>query len=367
MENAQLPAMRFRGIMVWMVLATQAGSGLAQDCLRVVTLNLWHDRQELQERTRHTQQILAALKPDAVGLQEVSGSIWRPNRARILARNLDYDSHYSASDGTPLVFAEGLAVLSPHSMAASAREKLVHSKPWPFERRFVQWTEITLPSGQSFILLNTHFTHHESEGFQVQRLEQALQVIEVAASEALARDIPAVLVGDLNSEPSQLAIQALTGSLLGDTPPFQDAWRVAGNGPGATSCPSNPYNSPDQSARRLDYVLVLQGTTVIPRPLRAWRIADGRDSEAVSDHYGVAVDLEMGGVPSHAAIPNSAQRAAQLLEQIENLRGHMKRVRSAARSSKGPKAAELARWQVLQWLEARLEERISEKKLAAMR
>jgi endonuclease/exonuclease/phosphatase family metal-dependent hydrolase len=331
----------------------------AQETLRVATLNLWHSGVDLGKRTETAARLLDQLQPDVVGLQEASGSVWRPNRARRLANELDMHHAYRPSDGVKLVFEEGLAVLSRAPIHRENRRQLAHSRSWPFERRFVQWAEVRLPSGQPFILMNTHLTHHHPEVFQIERLEQALQVIEVAATEALARDIPAVLVGDMNSVPSHLAMQALCGGLLGDEPPFRDAWVQAGRGEGPTSCPRNPYHAGANKPGRIDYVLVLKGTTLEPHPRRAWRF--GKDVHtAVSDHYGIAVDLSLEPLREKAAShlhptrlePSAREiaerRAAKLLERVAALRNRLSDLRAQIARSRADWSSHRQRMQLVQ-------------------
>jgi len=341
------------------------GAAQGGEIVRVATLNLWHSGADLHERTERAISLLAQLKPDAVGLQEVSGSIWRRNRAALLAETLGYHHIYQASDGLKLVFQEGLGILTKQPLIQSRRTKLPHSHPWPFEARYVQCAELRLPSGQPFILLNTHLTHRNSDSSQVDRLDQALRVIEFAASQALARDIPAVLVGDLNSLPSHWATQAMSGTLLGGPPPFRDAWVTAGQGAGATISPDNPYKEDDSEPARIDYVMVLQGTTLTPIPLRVWRLGDAET--AFSDHYGIAVELELispgpgaaGLAPPHA--PNLPSRpgrtredAAWIQARVRTLRESIDRIRDEAAAAHARLTPDELRRHILEKVEARL-------------
>jgi len=256
-----------------------------------------------------------------------------------------------------VVFEEGLAALAPR-IERSGRRKLVHSRPWPFERRFVQWAETTLPSGQAVVLFNTHLTHHDPHGYQVERLEQALELLEVVAHQALARDLPAVVVGDLNSEPGHLALRALTGDLLGEAP-LIDAWAAVGQGPGATDSPANPHNDSDEAAARIDYVLALRGTTREPVPVAAALFGAepvdvGGRTVVPSNHYGVQVDFELrprtpasigaasrgavgvltGAAPltAAAAPATPADRAADLVRRVRALQDRVRAIRSAERA-----------------------------------
>lgn len=86
----------------------------------------------------------------------------------------------------------------------------------------------------------THLQHNSAE----ERLAQSERIAELLAG---ARE-PTILTGDLNALPSAPELAPLW-------PVLEDAWTLAGRGPG----PTYPAEAPD---RRIDYVLVSPGVRV---------------------------------------------------------------------------------------------------------
>lgn len=126
------------------------------------------------------------------------------------------------------------------------------------------------PRGASFAfirdrmtLVSTHLDLHPKR-----RLDHARQL----RSSLDDVDTPVVIGGDMNGHPSDPAVEALTER-------YDDVWRAAGDGPGATF-PS------DEPSARIDYLFAGPAA----RPLRAWT-AGG----TVSDHLMVVAEIAMDG------------------------------------------------------------------------
>ena len=111
--------------------------------------------------------------------------------------------------------------------------------------------------------------------------------------------MPAILCGDFNAEPDSDEIRFLCGltSLDGASTFWQDAWRVAGDGPGLTQ---DWRVAPLASAlnvhrKRIDYVFVgdpFRRTGSGGRVLRAEMFGhEPRTATVASDHLGLCVDL----------------------------------------------------------------------------
>ena len=62
--------------------------------LEIVTLNLWHDREDWPRRQATIEAELRRLSPDAIVLQEVLQADGLPNQAQTLARNLGYHAFF---------------------------------------------------------------------------------------------------------------------------------------------------------------------------------------------------------------------------------------------------------------------------------
>jgi endonuclease/exonuclease/phosphatase family metal-dependent hydrolase len=121
------------------------------------------------------------------------------------------------------------------------------------------------------------------------------------------RPLPTILAGDLNAAPDAASIRYLTGrqSLEGRSVGYQDAWAVAGDGPGYTWTSDNAEAASviDQIVgqpnhrRRIDYVFI---GSPHDHPEGVCRVASAsiafdHPSENVwpSDHFGVVVDVDI--------------------------------------------------------------------------
>ncbi len=318
-------------------LALPRSPETAKRMVRVLDWNLLHARKDNEARLEVISRMIESERPDVVALQEASRSwvLGRENRAKALADRLGFQWCYRATDGVPIVWEEGLAVLSKRAIIRTARRKLVGSLPRPLIGRQVLIGETRLTDGTPFMVASVHlgFPDHG----EVENLEQALDAADLVAREALARGIPAVLTGDLNARASALSIRALTtGEILGGEAPFVDAWAVAGSGPGITSMPTNPYtDAPEDPPQRIDYLLVLQGTDVVPRPVTARVIGDQPTKDGVygSDHFGLVVDLELEVTPTPEARPDQRDaraRATDLCDRIARVRSKIEKLRASA-------------------------------------
>jgi endonuclease/exonuclease/phosphatase family metal-dependent hydrolase len=275
--------------------APRTGDG--KRTVRVLDWNLLHARKDNDKRLEIVARALEGERPDVVALQEVSQSwfLKRPNRAKLLAKRLGFRCSYRGTNGVPKVWEEGLAILSRRTIVRTARKRLAGSQPRPFEARRVLVGETRLEDDTAFAVASIHLSL--AENGEVENLEQALDAADLISREVLARGIPAVLVGDLNAPPGALSVRALTtGDILGGDAPFVDAWAAVGSGPGITSSPTNPYtDAPGDPPRRIDYVLVLQGTRSRATPIAARLVGDRPAEGGIygSDHFGLVVDLEL--------------------------------------------------------------------------
>jgi endonuclease/exonuclease/phosphatase family metal-dependent hydrolase len=136
----------------------------------------------------------------------------------------------------------------------------------------------------------------------------------VRATAAPGSALPPVLAGDFNAGPRASAIGFLRGecSLLGHSAFYQDAWAVAGDGPGITWDHANPLTPPAYCYDvRCDYVFA--GAPTVPvgwstgaredlapaGQVTAARIVCDRPltGHMASDHYGVLAEICWPGRP----------------------------------------------------------------------
>jgi endonuclease/exonuclease/phosphatase family metal-dependent hydrolase len=162
------------------------------------------------------------------------------------------------------------------------------------ERRSALAALVETPAGV-LPFVTTHLSWKSHHGWVRER--QVVAVADFTAAWAADGDLPAVLVGDLNAEPDAQEIRFLCGlvSLDGRSTYFQDAWRVAGRGPGLTWDNRNPYAAAGfQRDRRIDYVLVGEPDTSRGRGwVESARLAFTEPAATVfpSDHFGVVAEI----------------------------------------------------------------------------
>ena len=269
----------------------------APDALRFVTLNLWGENAPQERRLDLIGQELERLAPDVLALQEVREVQGRlQNQAETLARRLGY-GHVFAPATTWGGGVEGLAVVSRLPVLGSQHRRLPHATE--SEGRIVLSSELDGPGGP-FWVHTAHLSYRQHEGRL--REDQVLALDEEVTARAAANKQPHVLMGDFNTVPESDEIRWLGGltSLGGRRVFYQDAWQtVHGSLPGITWARENPFRArmgwlrPD---RRLDYIFV----TAVRRDGRG-TVRDARvvfnqpDAAGVypSDHFGVAVDVQM--------------------------------------------------------------------------
>jgi len=145
-------------------------------------------------------------------------------------------------------------------------------------------------------VITTHFDWEFHHGHVRQR--QGLALDAFAREWRTDGDLPPIVLGDFNAHPDSDEMRFLRGlaSLEGRSTYFQDAWEVAGVGPGHTWDNRNRFAlfgwEPD---RRIDYVLVGP-----PDPGGRGRVESARLAFAApvgdvfaSDHFGVVADLRV--------------------------------------------------------------------------
>jgi endonuclease/exonuclease/phosphatase family metal-dependent hydrolase len=161
----------------------------------------------------------------------------------------------------------GTAVLSRHPLGRTRNTLL--PRPRGGEQRALLEADIDV-GGLTLRCLATHL-HHRS------RTERLAQVEAINATVA-ERDVPTVLLGDLNARPGSPEIAAVTRHLV-------DTWSVGGGTGGHTFSARSPHI-------RIDYVLTSPDITV-----KAARVVP----TDASDHLLVSVDLALHPEPRDRA------------------------------------------------------------------
>lgn len=291
--------------------------------LRVVQLNLGsYFEPGWKERRHETVAWLAELRPDVVCLEEVWESQSVPNTAGWVAERLHEE--LDGAEGEPTyhwcfggdAFGPGRtrdpsvrfgsAVLSRwpidahtyHRLPTVGEDPEVDSTPW-------ELLEVATGGLDVFACHLSPAPHHGRH-----RRRQVLAIDEIIRSVRRRRAagshgngwrdaVPPILCGDFNAEPDSDEIRFLCGltDLEGRATFYQDAWRVAGEGPGLTQdWRTNPIAADlNVHRKRIDYVFV--GDPFLAqhgagRVLRAEVAFDeSRTGVLASDHFGLVVDL----------------------------------------------------------------------------
>ena len=284
--------------------------------LRVVTLNVGSLLEPDWRNRRHEiASWLDHLDPDVVCLQEVWESAERANTGRWIAEHSATDWHVEVGvrpfgavvHPDPSVLF-GSAILSRWPIDSS------HYEPLEIDSRFgdefleaIPW-ELLHVRTAGLDIGSVHLAPAPTQG--VHRRQQVLQIDRYFRSVRGSADaipvpgtlrdaMPAILCGDFNAEPDSDEIRFLCSlAPLDDQSTFwQDAWRMAGEGPGYTQdWRSNPIaDATNIPRKRIDYVFVgdpYQRRQAAGRVLSA-EIAfnDSRTGVIASDHFGLVVEI----------------------------------------------------------------------------
>ncbi len=267
--------------------------------VRVVTLNLWNDRPDVEKRMRVAVEGLRALQPDVIGLQEVWGPGQGENQSIEIARALAARHWFDSVEERPTGGAIGNAVVSRFPI--QRRESLALPSTAEDPRRAI-YCALETPGG----ILPFFTTHFSWEMWHSPRREsQAVALDEFVA--ARAGDLPPILTGDFNASPDSDTVRFLTGraSLQGRGAYYRDAWhRRHPHEDGYTWSDRNPYAVRwIERNRRLDYVFVgpiredgwgaiLDSRVVLDMP--------GTDGVFASDHFGVYAEIGVSPTPETA-------------------------------------------------------------------
>ncbi|MEM9517371.1 MAG: endonuclease/exonuclease/phosphatase family protein [Actinomycetota bacterium] len=285
--------------------------------LRIVQLNIGSLIEPEWERRRH--EIVAwldRLDPDVVCFEEVWGSASSENTASWLADHATGEWHHAFG---------GFPVPPPLSPDPSARFGSAVLSRWSIDGHTVH--RLPTDPADTSPLVNSvgwELLHVETAGLDVfachlapapihglHRQLQVLAIDELIRAARIDKDpdpvpggprrraMPAILCGDFNAEPDSDEIRFLSSltSLDNRTAFYQDAWRMAGEGPGYTQdWRANPIaEAMNINRKRIDYVFVgdpflrLGGAGRVERAALAFH--EPLTGIVASDHVGLVVDV----------------------------------------------------------------------------
>lgn len=274
--------------------------------LRVATWNLWWRFGDPDRRRPAITAVLRDLDADLVGLQEVwscEGHDLATELAADLDRHVVFAGVPDATHWTDRLgdrrYGIGNAVLGRWPL------RDVHTEVLPAggDAQVLLSVVADTPAG-SLRVVTTHLT--PSLTASAARVAQVRAIARHVAT-AEATDLPPVVVGDFNAEPSSDEMRLLEGHLTAPAEPgllLADAWRwTTGKDRwhGATWRPDNPHVAErGEPPSRVDHVLLGLGRGRVPVRVEgvelfgaeAWPVPE--HGVWPSDHAGVVVDLRTG-------------------------------------------------------------------------
>ena len=244
--------------------------------LRVVTLNIYHDKADWPKRLPLIVAGLRELQPDVLVLQEVLQTEQLPNQARTLADALGYQVHFVSTDPEDRARRYGNAILTPHRVLDTGGKPL---EPLD-DTRTVARARIDTPAG----IVDVYATHlHwtvEGGAMREQQLRDLLAYVATTRGDA-----PVVIAGDFNAPTTAPELAVLQAGFVDA---YGQAHPEAGEDDASTTL--NPAFFDRRS--RIDHVFLERDRFEL---IDARRVLDtqGPDGTWPSDHFGVSVDVRI--------------------------------------------------------------------------
>ncbi len=239
--------------------------------LRVVTLNLYHDRADWPARLPLVVDQLRALDADVIALQEVLQTDTLPNQADTLGRALGYSVQFVSVDPADRTRRYGNALLTRLPVEARDQTRLApHEDARTLGRTRVRFDDAAI---------DVYFTHLHAgvDGGAIRRR----QIEDATAWMARMEDgVPSLLLGDFNAPADAPELAPLAR--------FVDAF-AARHGDAGEVTTLNPHFFPDLRGR-IDLVFAERGRFDV---IDARIVLDAPDAAGTwpSDHFGVYVSL----------------------------------------------------------------------------
>ncbi len=255
-----------------LLLAACASPAVRDDApaLDIVTLNLWHDREDWPHRRAMIEAELRRLSPDAIVLQEVLQDAGLPNQAQALADALGYHAFFVSVDATDHARRYGNAILTREPATLRGFRRLRPDDAY----RIAGWVR-TSAHGRSLNLYVVHLDFEDGSG-----ATRARELADLMAFvEATRGDSPVVIAGDFNTAADTPEMAPLREG-------FIDAYAAAHAGIAVESDTHATLNARFNPPVRIDRIHVQAGAFGVPE---ARRILDAPDADGrwASDHYGV--------------------------------------------------------------------------------
>jgi beta-glucosidase len=252
-----------------------SADGAPEKTVKVVTLNLYHDKDEWPKRRVQIVEKLRQLQPDVIALQEVLQHETLANQAEWLATQLDYQWHFASTDpvGNPRRY--GNAILTRHPILRRGQKSL---QPLDDARTaaFVRIDRDGRP-------LNVYATHlHWTDQGGAIRSRQVADLMRYI--EETSENIPTLVAGDFNSTADSPELATLRER-------FVDIY--GSRHPEADAISSSTLNLKYFAPKRIDHVFFERDAFA---PVSATILFDRPDAQGVwaSDHFGLSAELRLG-------------------------------------------------------------------------
>lgn len=257
--------------------------------MRLLTMNIWATHGDWPARREYLRDLITALSPDLLTLQETIKTDAYDQVADLLGP--DYrviNSRIRGDDGMGTTIAGRYDLRELVDIDLQVNER---TADFPCSAVLAA---VDSPLGE--VVVVNHFPSWKLD-LEAEREEQALRLTRTIDQLELPAATPVIIAGDLDADPASASIRFLTGrqSLGGRSVCYRDAWESAHPGePGDTYTRQNGLMVEDWPFGRIDYVLVRCGTHGGPQ----LAITDARlvfdtprDGVWASDHFGLLADL----------------------------------------------------------------------------
>ncbi len=241
----------------------------------VVTLNLWHDRDDWPRRQSMIVDELRRLSPDVILLQEVLQDEGLPNQAQALASQLGYHWHFVSVDAPERARRYGNAILTREPMTQRGSRALQPSDDY----RIAGWARIEL-RGRPLAIYVVHLNFTDASG--ATRARQIGGVLDLVA--ATRGDADVVIGGDFNARADGPEFAPLRASYL-------DGYAATHAGDDVDAPAHTTLNHAlGHAPQRIDHVFA-QADAFVPLESRRLFVQPAADGTWASDHFGLWVRL----------------------------------------------------------------------------
>lgn len=249
--------------------------------LRVVTLNLYHDKDEWPKRRTQIVEEFKRLQPDVIALQEVLQHEGLTNQAEWLATQLGYQWHFVSTDPADQTRRYGNAVLTRHPILKRSQKPL---QPLD-DSRTAAFVRIDADGR----LVNVYATHlHWTDQGGAVRTQQIADLMKYIA--ATSENIPSLVAGDFNATAESPELAALREGFVDTYGPLH---------PQADVTSRSTLNLKYFAPKRIDHVFFQRDAFT---PVGATILFNQPDAQGVwaSDHFGMFAELRLAEFETRA-------------------------------------------------------------------